>query len=146
MGTTVEGRVANKTQATDASVDSFFDKIEPQARRDDAKAVAALMARCAGAPPRMWGSSIVGFDSYHYRYESGREGDAPRIGLSPRKAALVLYIMGGFPRYEALLSKLGKVTTGKACIYIKKLSDVDLAVLEKLITESLAYLRKLYPA
>ncbi|MDC0711020.1 DUF1801 domain-containing protein [Stigmatella sp. ncwal1] len=138
--------MANKTQATNADVDSFFDKTEPKARRDDAKAVAALMARLSGAPPRMWGSSIVGFDSYHYRYESGREGDAPRIGLSPRKAALVLYIMGGFPRYEALLSKMGKVTTGKSCIYIKKLSDVDLAVLEKLITESLAYMRKTYPA
>ncbi|ADO75413.1 DUF1801 domain-containing protein [Stigmatella aurantiaca] len=138
--------MANKTQVTDAAVDSFLDKIEPKARRDDAKAVAALMARISGAPPQMWGSSIVGFGSYHYRYDSGREGDAPRIGLSPRKAALVLYIMGGFPRYEALLSKLGKVTTGKACVYIKKLSDIDLEVLEALITDSLAYMRKTYPA
>jgi hypothetical protein len=129
----------NKTKATDASVDDFLSKVEPEQRRIDGRVVCAMMARITGEPPTMWGPSIIGFGSVQYRYESGREGVIGRIGFSPRKAQLVFYLAVSMPGRDALLAKLGKHSTGKACLYVRKLADVDMAVLETLITESWAY-------
>ena len=135
----------NKTQPTATSVDAFLAAVEPEARRQDARALCEMMARLSSEPPVLWGPTIVGFGSYHYRYDSGREGDIPRVGFSPRKPAHVLYINGGFPRYETLVSKLGKLSRGKSCLYVKRLGDIDLEVLEALIAESLAHLREVHP-
>ena len=133
-----------KTKPTEASVDAFIDAIDDERKRDDARAVAAMMADITGAPATMWGSSIVGFGTYHYRYASGREGDFMEVGFAPRKRALTLYIMAGFSAYEELLAKLGKHTTGKSCLYVKRLADVDLAVLRELIERSVSYIRGKY--
>jgi hypothetical protein len=121
-----------KTRPTDVSVDDFLDAVPHPVRRADGKALRALMERISGAPAVMWGPSIVGFGALHYRYESGHEGDMPRIAFSPRKANLVLYL-GGFPEYEALLARLGKHKSSKACLYLNKLADVDEAVLEEIV-------------
>lgn len=120
-----------KTKPTDMSVDAFLDGVEHPVRRADGKAVRAMMERVTGEPATMWGPSIVGVGRYHYRYASGHEGDACRIGFSPRSANLVLYV-GGFPEYEALLARLGKHKRSKACLYLNKLADVDLGVLEEI--------------
>ena len=136
----------NKTKATDASVEAFLAAVEPEQRRIDGRVLLEMMARITGEPPKMWGPSIIGFGQYHYRYESGREGDMPRIGFSPRKAQLVLYLADGFAGRDALFARLGKHSTSKACLYINKLADVDLAVLEALMVESFEYMRKAYPA
>lgn len=135
-----------KTQPTAASVDAFLDAVEDERKREDARTVAAMMAEITGAPAQMWGSSIVGFGSYHYRYESGREGDFMETGFSPRQRALTLYIMAGFSEYGDLLAKLGKHTTGKSCLYVKRLSDVDQDVLRQLVERSVQYLRDKYPS
>ena len=127
----------NKTKPTDLSVDSFLDAIEHPVRRADGKTVRAMMERVTGERARMWGPSIIGFGTYHYRYASGHEGDMCRVGFSPRSANLVLYV-GGFPDYEALLAKLGKHRTSKACLYVNKLADVDLAVLEEIVGKTWA--------
>jgi hypothetical protein len=103
------------------------------------------MERLSGEPPALWGPSIVGFGTYHYRYESGREGDMPRIGFSPRARELVLYLIGGFPRHQELMDRLGRHRTGKSCLYIKSLDDVDRDVLEALIVEALDHMRAAYP-
>ncbi|MEP7005685.1 MAG: DUF1801 domain-containing protein [Sphingomonas bacterium] len=129
----------NKTQATDASVETFLAKVEPEQRQADGRLVAEMMARITGEPATMWGPSIIGFGTHHYRYESGREGDICRIGFSPRKAQLVFYVGAGSGRLDSLLAKLGKHSIGKGCLYIKKLSDVDQAVLEALIANAWAY-------
>jgi hypothetical protein len=134
----------NKTKPTEISVAAFVDALPDLARREDAKALVKLMRRATGEKPKMWGPSIVGFGSYHYTYESGREGDMPLVGLSPRKAATVLYGLRGSGESEALLAKLGKYTTGKGCLYIKKLADVDRAVLEELVATSVAAKRALH--
>jgi hypothetical protein len=134
----------NKTLATKASVGAFVDKIADPAKRADAKALVKLMQKATGEKPAMWGPSIVGFGSYHYVYESGREGDMPLVGFSPRKAATVLYVRAGTPGTEALLAKLGKHTAGKGCVYVKKLADVDEAVLEKLVAKCAADMLKKY--
>ena len=126
-----------KTKPTDASVDAFLDGVAHPVRRADGKAVRAMMERVTGEPAVMWGPSIVGFGSYHYRYASGHEGDAPRLGFSPRSANLVLYV-GGFPEYEALLAKLGKHKRSKACLYLGKLTDVDPLVLEDIARRTYA--------
>ena len=126
----------NKTKPTKLSVAEFIDALTDPARRADAKALAKLMQCAAGEKPKMWGPSIIGFGSYHYKYESGREGDMPVIAFSPRKAATVLYGMTGFSEAVAILAKLGKHTTGKGCLYIKKLADVDQRVLETLVVKS----------
>lgn len=131
----------NKTKATEVSVAEFVDALEDATRRADAKALIKMMQRAAGEKPKMWGPSIVGFGSYHYTYDSGREGDMPLICFSPRKAATVVYNMTGFTGAEALLAKLGKHTTGGGCLYIKKLADVDQKVLETMIAKSLAVQR-----
>ena len=125
----------NKTKPTQVSVAEFIDAITDQSRREDAKALVKLMQNAAGEKPKMWGPSIIGFGSYHYTYESGREGDMPVVAFSPRKAATVLY---GLSDSEALLPKLGKHTRGKGCVYIKKLADVDQKVLQAMVVKSVA--------
>jgi hypothetical protein len=132
----------NKTKPTTVSVAAFIDALPDATKRADAKALVKLMQGATGEKPKMWGPSIIGFGSYHYTYESGREGDMPMAGFSPRKAATVLYGMGGLDGSEALLAKLGKHTTGKGCLYIKKLADVDQKVLEALIVKSVAARRR----
>lgn len=124
-----------KTKPTPVSVDTFLDRVQHPVRRADGKAVRELMERVTGEPATMWGASIIGFGSYHYRYASGHEGDMCRMGFSPRSAHLVLYV-GGFPEYEALLAKLGKHRSSKACLYLNKLADVDLGVLEEIARRS----------
>ena len=126
-----------KTKPTDVSVDAFLDGVEHPVRRADGKAVRAMMERVTGEPAVMWGRSIVGFGSYHYRYDSGHEGDMCRIGFSPRSANLVLYV-GGFPEFDDLLARLGKHKRSKACLYVNKLADVDSAVLEEIARKSYA--------
>jgi hypothetical protein len=120
-----------KTKPTDVSVDAFLEGVAHPVRRADGQALRAMMERVTGEPAAMWGPSIIGFGSYHYRYASGHEGDSPRIGFSPRSANLVLYV-GGFPEYEALLGRLGKHKSSKACLYLNKLADVDMGVLEEI--------------
>ena len=126
-----------KTKPTDVSVDAFLDGVGHPVRRADGKALRALMERVTGEPATMWGPSIVGFGRYQYRYASGHEGDACRIGFSPRSANLVLYV-GGFAGYEALLARLGKHKRSKACLYVNKLADVDQAVLEEIVRRTYA--------
>src|SRR5437660_9610834 len=130
-----ERMAENKTKPTTSSVAAFIDALPDPARRADAKALLKLMQAATGEKPAMWGPSLIGFGHYHYTYESGREGDMPLVGFSPRKAATVLYISTGFTGREALLSRLGKHTTGKGCLYIKKLADVDQTVLETLVVQ-----------
>jgi hypothetical protein len=122
-----------KTTRNDTSVADFLAAVSDPRRRADAQAVCAMMADVTGAEPAMWGSAIVGFGSYHYRYGSGREGDWPAVGLSPRKQALTIYLPEGFDGYRELLDRLGPHSTGKACLYIKRLSDVDEQALRGLI-------------
>jgi hypothetical protein len=131
----------NKTKPTKTSVAAFIAALADPIKRADAKALVKLMQDAAGEKPKMWGPSIIGFGSYHYRYESGREGDMPLIGFSPRKPALVLYNMLGFSDSAALLAKLGKHKTGKGCLYIKNLADVDQKVLQALAVKSIAGMR-----
>jgi hypothetical protein len=127
---------------TTADVDGFIDGVANETRRSDARTLCELMTSVTGEPPVMWGSSIVGFGSYHYRYESGRTGDAPVAGFSPRKTNLVVYLVGGFAdRYPKLLERLGPHTTGKACLYLKRLADVDLDVLRQLVERSVLVAR-----
>lgn len=129
----------NKTKATVASVAAYINALTDPTRRSDAKALVQLMQRASGEKPKMWGPSIVGFGSYHYKYESGREGDMPLIGFAPRKSANVLYNTLCAGDAEALMPKLGKYTTGKGCLYIKKLADVNPTVLEVLIKKAVAH-------
>jgi hypothetical protein len=135
------GMAENKTKPTKLSVAAFVSGITDETRRADAKALVKLMQRATAEKPQMWGPSIVGFGSYHYRYDSGREGDMPLVGFSPRKAATVLYNMTGSSEARALLAKLGKHTTGKGCLYIKKLADVDQRVLEAMVVKAVAAVR-----
>ena len=125
-----------KTKPTQASVEQFLASIAEPDRRSDAETIAGIMARATRSPGKMWGPSIVGFGDYHYVYESGREGDWFLVGFSPRKRDFTLYIMPGFDAYAELLAQLGKHKTGKSCLYLKRLADVDTAVLEELITAS----------
>lgn len=122
-----------KTKPTDNNVPVFIDKIENDKKRADSQKILELMQEVTGEEPVMWGDSIIGFGSYHYKYASGREGDWFLTGFSPRKQNLTLYIMSGFERYDALLARLGKHTTGKSCLYIKKIEDIDLHVLRELV-------------
>jgi hypothetical protein len=131
----------NKTKPTRNSVKAFLDSVPDAGKRADALALIDLMGSVTGEKPVMWGASIVGFGSYHYRYESGREGDSPIVGFSPRKSALVLYIVPGFGGTEPLLAKLGKHTTGKSCLYVKRLADVDLGILRQLVDQSITAVR-----
>ena len=133
-----------KTKKTGTSVEDFLASIENDRRREDARAVTALMRNVTGLKPKMWGPSIIGFGQYHYKYDSGHEGDMCMIGLSPRKQRLVLYIMPGFKGQEAMLKRLGKHKTGKSCLYLKKLADVDEDVLEAMIREAFDFMRQRY--
>ena len=133
-----------KTKPTQASVKAFVDAVEDERKRKDCREVIKLMTSITGKRPKMWGTSIIGFGSYHYKYKSGREGDWPITGLSPRKQNLTIYVMLGFSRYESLMKKLGKHTTGKSCLYIKSLDDIDRKVLTTLIERSVADMRKSY--
>ncbi len=135
----------NKTVETDASVAAFLDIVADPAQRADAGVIIDLMTRISGHPPKMWGGAIIGFGSYHYRYDSGREGDMCRIGLSPRKGKTVVYIVDGFPHYDQILARLGKHKIGKSCLYIKKLSDIDKGALEEIVTLSYAAMQERYP-
>lgn len=130
-----------KTKRTDASVAAFLEAVEDPRRREDARAVLALMKRITGEEPRMWGPSIVGFGSYTYTYASGQTGDWPIAGFSPRKQALTLYLMPGFEKDAALLKRLGKHKTGKSCLYLNRLADVDAGVLEELVRRSVERMR-----
>jgi hypothetical protein len=132
---------ANKTKATEVSVAAYIAALPDEGRRADARALVKIMQGATGEKPKMWGPSIIGFGSYHYIYESGREGDMPIVGFSPRKAATVIYGMRASGEAESLLAKLGKHTTGKGCVYIKRLTDVDQKVLSTLITKSAAATR-----
>lgn len=134
-----------KTQPTDASVDDFLEAIAEPRRRADAKAVDALMRELSGEAPQMWGSSIVGYGRYDQVYANGRTAPWPRIGFSPRKSALVLYLMPGFEAHAELLQRLGRHTTGQSCLYLKKLDDADPAALRELIADSLEQMRRKYP-
>lgn len=134
----------NKTKPTDKSPKDFIEAVEPEWKRDDAKTICAMMERLSGHRPKMWGASIIGFGQYHYKYESGREGDSLMTGFSPRKTALTLYVMGGFKQRPDLMERLGKYKTGKSCLYVKRLSDIDLAVLEELVAADIAYMRANY--
>ncbi|MBA4773346.1 MAG: DUF1801 domain-containing protein [Sphingomonas sp.] len=125
--------MANKTVETQASVEDFLGKVELPQRLADARVLIDLMTRISGEPPRLWGPSIIGFGSVHYRYASGREGDTPGIAFSPRKAELVLYVGASTPNIAALLEGLGKHKTGKGCLYVKKLADVDADVLARVV-------------
>ena len=131
-----------KTTVNDASVEEFIDKVEDEAKRRDSLALLKLFSKVTGEKPKMWGSSIIGFGSYHYKSEKSRqEGDWMLTGFSPRKQNLTLYVMPGFGEYQDLLSELGKHKTSVGCLYINKLADVDLVVLEKLIKESFAAMK-----
>lgn len=133
-----------KTKETTASVTAFINAIEDPQKKRDAKKVASIMRKATGSRAKMWGSSIVGYGVYRYKYKSGHEGEWMLTGFSPRKQALTLYIMSGFSKYDALMARLGKYKTGKSCLYVKRLSDIDIPVLEKLVAESVKYMRKTY--
>jgi hypothetical protein len=133
-----------KTKMTQASVDAFLMQITDEKQRQDSFKILEIMQTTTKAEPKMWGSSIIGFGNYHYRYESGREGDWFLTGFSPRKQNLVLYIMSGFDGYEDLMGKLGKYKTGTSCLYIKRLDDIHLPSLKKLVKQSVEHIRKKY--
>ena len=130
-----------KTQRTNASVSAFLKGIADDVRRKDCQTLARIMKRAVGTAPKMWGPRIVGFGHYHYKYASGRENDWFLAGFSPRKQDLTLYLMSGLDRHDALVARLGKYKTGKSCLYIKRLADVDIAVLEELIVESVKHMK-----
>jgi hypothetical protein len=129
-----------KTKPNAQIVTDFLQTIPDEGKKKDSIAILELMREVTGQEPKMWGDSIIGFGTYHYKYSSGREGDWFVTGFSPRKQNLTLYIMSGFDEYEALLRKLGKHKTGKACLYINRLADVDLAIMKELIQKSVAHL------
>ncbi|MEM7037525.1 MAG: DUF1801 domain-containing protein [Bacteroidota bacterium] len=131
-----------KTRPNDGDVKAFLDAVENEQKRADSYEILEMMQEITGETPKMWGGSIVGFGKYHFKYESGREGDWFLAGFSPRKQNLTLYIMAGFKRYEELLGKLGKYKTGRSCLYIKRLEQVDRSVLRELVTESVHQMRE----
>jgi hypothetical protein len=135
----------NKTKPTVQKVSEFIAGIEDKQKRADCRELMKLMSGITGNRAKMWGASIVGYGKYHYKYESGREGDFFLTGFSPRKQALSLYIVSGFSLNPELMEKLGKYKTGKSCLYVKKLDDLDREVLAQLVEESVAYIRKKYP-
>lgn len=131
-----------KTKATGESVETFLQGIEDEKKREDCYQILKIMKKATKAEPKMWGSSIIGFGDYHYKYESGRENDWFLTGFSPRKQNLTLYVLGGFSGQDELLKKLGKYKTGKGCLYINKLEDVNLKVLNELVTKSVQQISK----
>jgi Domain of unknown function (DU1801) len=135
-----------KTKQTDNSVIEFIEAVDSPKKREDAYQLLDIFTETAGFEAKMWGPSIIGFGSYHYKYASGHEGDAPLVGFSPRKAKISLYFAPGETKREELLKEFGKHTNGKACVYINKVADIDVEVLKKLIQESITFLQKTYPA
>jgi len=138
-------KAENKTQATVTRVEDFVTGIADENQRADARSLIAMMMGLSGEPATMWGPSIIGFGRYRYRYDSGREGEMCRIGFSPRKGQTVLYLIDGFQGHAELMAKLGKHKTGKSCLYVKRLSDINLVVLEDMCRSSLAYMAAKYP-
>ena len=134
----------NKTQPTQLKVSEFINSIEDKVKRADCRELMKLMSETTGNRAKMWGTSIVGYGKYHYKYASGREGDFFLTGFAPRKQALTIYIVSGFNINPELMEKLGKYKTGKSCLYVKKLDDVDRSALAQLVKESVAYIRKKY--
>jgi len=139
-----------KTVKNDNSVENFLNNVDHENKREDSFKILQMMQEVTGEEPKMWGDSIIGFGEYHYRYASGREGNAPLVGFSPRKQNLTLYLMGCYinpddKQYDQLFQQLGKHKTGKSCLYVNKLSDVDISVLEQLITRSFEDMQKHYP-
>ncbi|PKO19164.1 MAG: hypothetical protein CVU39_01030 [Chloroflexi bacterium HGW-Chloroflexi-10] len=134
-----------KTKPTDQNVEAFLNQVEDEKKRADSFAILELFKQVSGEKAQMWGTSIVGFGSYHYKYSSGQEGDWPLTGFSPRKQNLTLYIMRGFDQFDTLLAKLGKFKTGKGCLYIKKIEDVDQEVLKEMVRLSIEHMRITYP-
>jgi len=132
----------NKTKPTDQNVEEYLNQVSDERRRQDCFTVLKLMKRITGKKPRMWGDTLVGFGSYHYKYASGREGDFFLAGFSPRKQNLAIYIVAGLDKYPELLDKLGKFKTGKSCLYIKSIEDVDMSVLEELVKRSVKQVAK----
>jgi hypothetical protein len=128
-----------KTRPHEGDVEAFLDAVADERRREDCRAVMAMMREVTGEAPRLWGPGMIGFGSYHYRYESGREGDWFLTGVAPRKGALTVYIMAGFDRYDELMARLGPHTTGRSCLYIKRLDAIDLDVLRELIDRSVRH-------
>ena len=133
-----------KTKVSKASVEKFLNSVKDEQKRKDSYKILEMMKKITKEEPKMWGPSIVGFGSYHYKYVSGHEGDMCIAGFSPRKEALTIYILPGFEKYDSLMKKLGKYKTGKSCLYIKKLADVDIKVLKELISESVKYMKNKY--
>ena len=134
----------NKTQPTDSDPRDFIASVENENRRQDAELMLGIMEEITGEKPVMWGPSLIGYGAYHYKYDSGREGDFFMTGFSPRKQNMALYIMPGFDRFPELMGKLGKHKTGKSCLYINKLKDVDMDVLKTLIEEGFQYIKNKY--
>ena len=134
-----------RTKPTEVSVADFIAAVENPKRRADAETLCALFQEISGEPPKMWGPSIIGFGSYHYRYASGHEGDAPRLGFSPRKAQTVVYVMSGFEGQADMIARIGKVKTSVACMYVNRLDQIDLGVLREMAVASLTQMRELYP-
>lgn len=134
-----------KTKANDESVDAFLKRIDEGERREDCLALMKLMKQATRSEPRMWGTSIVGFGSYQYGQDRGRAGEWPVIGFSPRKQDLTLYILPGFQRFKPLMKTLGKYKTGKSCLYLKRLSDIDIKVLKELVVKSVRLMKETYP-
>lgn len=135
----------NKTKATGGDVSAFLGSVPDPKRREDARALCAIMERATGEPPVLWGPNIIGFGRYHYRYESGREGDAARVGFSPRGRELVLYLVAHSERTPDLLARLGKHREGKCCVYVKRLADLDEAVLTDLVADAYRTVKARYP-
>lgn len=134
-----------KTKKTENSVIEFIEAVDSPKKREDAYQLLDIYTETTGFPAKMWGPSIIGFGSYHYKYATGHEGDAPLVGFSPRKAKISLYFAPGEPKREELLQKFGKHTTGKACVYVNKIADIDVEVLKELIVESVKFLQETYP-
>jgi len=134
----------NKTTENEGSVTDFINSVADETKRADSFKIVELIEQHTGIPAKMWGPAIVGFDSYHYKYDSGREGDAPLFGFSPRANAISLYLANDFPERDELLARFGKHTTAKACVYIKKLSDVDTEVLKTMAEKSMKYIKEKY--
>lgn len=134
----------NKTKQTDVSPEDFIATVEHPRRREDGQTLLAFFNEVTGLPPRMWGGSIIGYGRYHYTYDSGREGDFMLTGFSPRKSALSLYVMSGFEKRAEKLERLGKHKIGKSCLYVNKLSDIDMNVLKEIVLDDLAYMRAKY--
>jgi hypothetical protein len=136
----------NKTSQTDNSVNAFIDNVKDEGKRDDSYKLIEIFKSITGHDPKMWGPSIIGFGSYHYKYESGHEGDAPLAGFSPRKDSLTIYIATEFEKREEFLRQLGKHKSSKGCVYVKKLDDIDISVLKKMVKNSIDYVTGLYPS